>query len=666
MNRRLLIGVAALIVSLVLYTYFSFAGSTTYSIPDDSLSWVSTFARKSSSIEKFCETFPGGCPWVLKSIYYAASISAVSSTFLTLTGAILLIIASFTIYTYVFENPVVSGFSTILLSTVPVVFYWFKASNYGFQTWMFLPVLTLLLTIIYVSTGRRAVLIAVPLVYGLSLILYPGAWALSVIMGFSISIALISGRERKRYIYVLVSWITSYVIPLMFFGFEYLQSICTLGLIWLLTALALVLLLERRVGKPGSILFTTSSAIIYTAAMSIFLVRSGLAAGYQEVFSRRFNPVMDYGILGILSLMSLIVFLRSQILASRVFEKTLFPIGFLSGLVLPYFDPTLTVLAGFFVAPLVGIGLTAVALSSTNIVNFKRKVFFTILSLTILAGSVGVNVLYSSSIMAAKPNLYMSDVDVYLGIGEKLLNESAWIEALDSLRDTVSSSNNSVLIVSYWDYSWWILGYLGDVRDVKMLSNPLSSLEYKRLTSWILLSDELTAVEILKNISSSLNFTTAYVVVTGAISISLTGGRSNNAYLGAVVPGEQNYYGMPTVYYGAVGDLYRIPLYASLINMSYLEYINTGVGRTVYEVPLAWNSKGAETLISSLTIHGLSQVGFNVYNILYSQEKLSSATRYFELINASVKPVYKVSVSYLTYEVNYVVLIYRLDVSSLD
>lgn len=123
---------------------------------------------------------------------------------------------------------------------------------------------------------------------------------------------------------------------------------------------------------------------------------------------------------------------------------------------------------------------------------------------------------------------------------------------------------------------------------------------------------------------------------------------------------------MPTVYYGAVGDLYRIPLYASLINMSYLEYINTGVGRTVYEVPLAWNSKGAETLISSLTIHGLSQVGFNVYNILYSQEKLSSATRYFELINASVKPVYKVSVSYLTYEVNYVVLIYRLDVSSLD
>jgi hypothetical protein len=116
----------------------------------------------------------------------------------------------------------------------------------------------------------------------------------------------------------------------------------------------------------------------------------------------------------------------------------------------------------------------------------------------------------------------------------------------------------------------------------------------------------------------------------------------------------------------AAGDLYRLPLYSSLINKSYSEFINTGVGRTAYEVPLAWSTRGGETLLATVIVDGLSKSGFNVYNVLYSQSKLSSTLKYFELVNVSAKPVYSVAVSFYSYEVNYAVLIYRLNVKSVS
>jgi hypothetical protein len=103
-----------------------------------------------------------------------------------------------------------------------------------------------------------------------------------------------------------------------------------------------------------------------------------------------------------------------------------------------------------------------------------------------------------------------------------------------------------------------------------------------------------------------------------------------------------------------------------LINKSYSEFINTGVGRTAYEVPLAWSTRGGETLLATVIVDGLSKSGFNVYNVLYGQSKLSSTLKYFELVNVSAKPVYSVAVSFYSYEVNYAVLIYRLNVNGVS
>jgi hypothetical protein len=667
MNARLVAGIALLITSVALYIYLAFMfNPVQQNIPDDAVAWIASYAKASSSLEDYCGAFHGACAWVLKTVYYAVNPLSVQPSELALMGGVFLILSAFLLYFLIFKDALIAGFSTTLLSSSPVFIYWFKPSNYGFPAWFFTGLLAIALTALYLSTRRKTILVAVSIAYGLALTLYPGAWVLSVVTGIAFLLALLYEKPSPIHVYSLIAWLAAYVAPVFLLGTSYLTSICLLGIIWLATPTVLAGLLYRSPGKASVRFFTAFFLTVFSILLSIYLFKTGLLTGYMEIFTRRFNPVIDYGILGIFSLMGLVVYSRSEILAGRGFDRTIFPAGFLLGLILPYVDPTSTLSSLVFLAPLVGITLISVFASSLIVENFKRKILFATLSIIILTGGVGANVAYSISIVAAKPSIYLADMDLYLGIGEKLLNESAWASALEALKADLSRSGGNALVVSYWDYSWWILGYLGGEGDVKVLSSPLSDVGYKRLVSWVLLSDELTAVKILKNISETTGVSTVYLVVSTAFSLSLTGGKSNNAYLGAVTPGATTQYGVQLPYYAAAGDLYRLPLYSSLINKSYLEFINTGVGRTAYEVPLAWNTRGGETLLATVIVDGLSKSGFNVYNVLYSQSKLSSTLKYFELVNVSAKPVYSVAVSFYSYEVNYAVLVYRLNVKSVS
>lgn len=667
MNARFAIGIALLIASVALYVYLVFLfNPSQQGIPDDAVAWIASYAKASGSIQDYCGAFQGACEWVLKAVYYSANALSVQPSQLALIGGVSLLLSAFILYFLVFKDAFIAGFSTLLLSTSPVFIYWFKPSNYGFPAWLFAGVLAIALTILYLSTRRKVILVAVSAVYGLALTLYPGAWVLSVITGVTFLLTLLREKQFSTYIYGLTAWLAAYAAPVLLLGTSYLTSTCMLGIIWLATPAVLAGLFYKSPEKASVRFFTEFFLAIFSILLSTFLFKTGLLTGYAEIFSRRFNPVIDYGVLGIFSLMGLIVFSRSEILAGKGFARTVFPAGFLLGLVLPYVDPTSALSSLVFLAPLVGITLASVAASTIFIENFRRRILFATISIVILAGGVAANAAYSASVVIAKPSIYLADMDLYLGVGEKLLNESAWASALETLKANLSSTSGNVLVVSYWDYSWWILGYVGGAGEVKVLSTPLSDLSYKRLTSWVLLSDELTAVKILKNVSEATGASTIYLVVSTAFSISLTGGKSNNAYIGAVIPGASNQYGIQLPYYAAAGDLYRIPVYSSLMNKSLYEFINTGVGRTVYEVPLAWSARGSETLLASVIVDGLSKAGFNVYNVLHSQNKLSSTLKYFELVNVTAKPVYSVTVSYYSFEVNYAVLIYRLNVSSLS
>ncbi len=667
MNARFVAGIALLIASATLYVYLAFMFNPAHqNIPDDAAAWIVSYAKTSGSLEDYCGAFHNACAWVLKTVYYAVNALRIQPPELALIGGLSLLLSAFLLYFLVFKDAFIAGFSTLLLSTSPVFIYWFKPGNYGFPAWVFTGLLAVALTALYLSTRRKIILIAVTAVYGLALTLYPGAWALSVVTGVAFLLALLYEKEPSLCIHGLTAWLVAYAIPVLLLGTSYLASICMLGIIWLGAPIILAGLSYKSFEKASVRFFAALFLAIFSTLLSIYLLKTGLLTGYAEIFSRRFNPVIDYGVLGIFSLMGLIVFSRSEILAGRGFDRTVFPVGFLLGLVLPYVDPTSALSSLVFLAPLVGITLASLFASSMIVKNFKRRILFATLSIMILAGGVAANTVYSASVISAKPSIYLADMDLYLGVGEKLLNESAWASALEALKTNLSGTSGGVLVVSYWDYSWWILGYVGGEGGVKVLSTPLSDVSYKRLTSWVLLSDELTAVKILKNISETTGVSTIYLVVSTAFSVSLTGGKSNNAYLGAVIPGVSSLYGIQLPYYAAAGDLYRLPVYSSLMNKSYLEFINTGVGRTVYEVPLAWNTKGGETLLAAVIVDGLSKAGFNVYNVLYSQNKLSSTLKYFELVNVSAKPVYSVTVSYYSYEVNYAVLIYRLNVSGLS
>ncbi|MEM2170553.1 MAG: hypothetical protein QXU03_02195 [Desulfurococcaceae archaeon] len=231
----------------------------------------------------------------------------------------------------------------------------------------------------------------------------------------------------------------------------------------------------------------------------------------------------------------------------------------------------------------------------------------------------------------------------------------------EEVADAVKSSarGEKVLVVTYWDYSYWVQSALAE-RGVKALtlSHPYGSVQSKSLVSRIFVNNWRTSREILKDISREIGVEDVYVLITTVYSA----GPMNDSFVG--VP--QTAYtatGQPSQpIYGAYGDLINIPAYLKLANKTEGDYLFLGTGISERSRPLMWTATGRETLVVQLCILAMSRAGYSaVYNNMIETRPLNATVTGFELVYAGIIPVGEVNVAYYgMYSVYYMVALFKL------
>ncbi|MEM0237259.1 MAG: peptide transporter, partial [Desulfurococcus sp.] len=441
----------------------------------------------------------------------------------------------------------------------------------------------------------------------------------------------------------------------------------THSLIPLLTGLLILAtskLLEDRDPSTGTRLVLVATVVSASIALSAALIQLLGGGGYTSVFIKPYNPLIDYGVLCATGLLGLIVFARSRVLEGSPSVRITIISATIILLIASLYDPTLALAEALFSAVLSGLALYMVTgyVWSHGIKGFET-ILYRVTALIIVLGIVSSSVLLAVAQNKSQPYIYTYDLQGYSNIGTPIRNESAWLNALTALRQAISNTSvDNILVISYWGYTYWIQGFLAEsppALRVYTLAHILGGDRGKYIVSSIMLSDEATASRIISNVTSTINAERTYIMVSYLASIRVMGGnKTSNAYLGLAVPVQsQNYY--EYVYYVATGDLARLILYASITNTSYVNYVNIYNARSGYEIPLAWNNKGFNTLLAQLAIDSLKRLGYTVYNELYSYTPLSSNLNYFKPVAVIGVPVMNVTGLYSEYQIIHVVAVYE-------
>ena len=664
MDRRTITGIMLLVTSILASTVLTYTMNT--KVPFDNVSWLTEYLSRKPVLSDACtgiNPLDNTCSYFITYTWLSARILGVLGPYGALSIQVLTLILLFYMVYRFFKEPAIAGLTTLIYGTAPVTVFWLTPSNAGPHVFTGILIALFLLTLYKAREVRSAPTVLLTGLTGLVLQLFnPMGWLIveAALIGLSAEYIV---APLKRVDVKTVSSITLSTTPLLLL--PWLRN--TYSLIPLFTGsliLATSKLLEDRNSSTGTRLVLVATAISASIALSAALIQLLGGGDYTSVFIKPYNPLIDYGVLCATGLLGLIVFARSRVLEEFPSVRITIISATIILLIASLYDPTLALAEALFSAVLSGLALYMVTgyVWSHGIKGFET-ILYRVIALIIVLGIVSSSMLLAVAQNKSQPYIYTYDIQGYSNIGTPIRNESAWLNALTALKQAISNTSvDNILVISYWGYTYWIQGFLAEslpAPRVYTLAHILGGDRGKYIVSSIMLSNEVAASKIISNVTSMINAERTYIIISYLASIRvMMGNKTSNAYLGLAVPVQsQNYY--EYIYYAAAGDLARLVLYASITNTSYVDYVNIYNARTGYEIPLAWNNKGSNTLLAQLAVDSLHRLGYTVYNELYSYTPLSSNLNYFKPVAVIGVPVMNITGLYSKYQIIHVVAVYE-------
>lgn len=568
------------------------------------------------------------------------------------------------------QNHLTAGISALIAAGAPSVNYWFKVGNQGSHLYIVLLMLTLYILIKYLwddAARSKRLLVALFATSSLSALLYPGHWVLLLSYSPLVVYGLVKNTPKKRVLEAAGVLIVSSLFPAAFYGVAFFNSFMVSGILVLAPLVLLALLGDKFLKRSGTRLLYSTSIIAVCILVLGLLMTSNVLKPYRDVYTKIYEPGGDFGLLAALSMAGIILLIGKKTFKCGTCE-TLVLSSLLTWIIAPYFDPSTALATTALMSTMSALVLQTLITGVTSEAPGERQRIVAPLAIALVflatGASIGVSGYYSAR---TQPVMLSYDLRFYQGLGESIYSgTSPWITLLTQVRDDLNSLTNDtkVLIVSYWDYSYWIKYYLDSAgKQVVTLSSSTGSERGKYLVSTLFTSDEQTAAKILEELFNETGTSVAYVFIAFAASIQYRGNTpGNTSYFGLVYFSSQNLnVGSleQSTFYLPAGDHNRIPLYLEISGKDLTSILNPMGVASQYELGLAWNNRGLETLVPKLSVNAMNALGYETYNRRSSYNKLEASTTYFKLVNATYTPFMKTEYLIGTYEVIYVVAAYK-------
>lgn len=661
-----IVGIALLLVSVITYLALQLGpGRAPAGI--DTSSYLFKYLAAEPSLEKACSSLEAldACSLATKMSWLGSKLFNALGDFGPLLAAFITLFLAALIGYKATGNAIVGGLAALLLATSPSFNYWYKLGNQGPYIFTFLAAVDLYLFREALSDKKGRALYAA-LIFAVTAamnLLYPASWLIYVISYLITAYLFVSNRLSNNWIAANLALLASLLPAALYFGPAYFHKGALLGTTSLITSIATSAIGSRAL-RRGGIKFVWA-ALAFGIAVLLSITASSLGPGqeYAAIYWKSYEPASDYGILAVLSLAGFALIAGRESGVDRAWALILVASTW-STVIGGYWDATLPLLASVPMSLLSSVTLAKLAeLGQRIALKGKSAPLLKAVTLLLIVGAILANSAYGFATAGLRSPLYVYDLGPYVNIGEVNITGSPWFDALRALSADLSSSNcERALLISYWGYTYWIQQMASNGGcELLSLSHAAGGERGKRYISYIFTADELTATQIIDRLMSDLGASRAYIVVSYFASIRPLGANlSKNADVGIVYPAEGGGY-TPQLYYLPAGDVYRLPLYAELAGVPYNKLFNLYVARVTAEIPLAWTSIGTETLIPQIVADSLSSLGFTPYNTLASFTNLTSNIRHLKLVNVSYAPVMRVSYIYGSYQVIYVVALYKYE-----
>ncbi len=678
MNKKMLLaGVILLVISLVWYFYICFVlDSAKWSVMDGVIAWfhqhVIQYIRSGGDLTVDAHLrFVSPRNLLYSPILVDRIVAATNMVpgYWTLIAGTLFIVMVFLISIYVFRNGITAGLAAILFATTPSFVYWFKYNNYGDYTLQFLWLITILVIGIGIKRNNKIITVLGSIIGGLLWILWSGGWVTMLVYAGFLSLLIYAGRIKPAHLVpaislLVISPLLNIVTQTYFITFYHVLGYVALAI------MTIVSFIEYRTIRASGPLTRVSWRLIGVVAGAALMVAVSLVANqcYNLVnypaFIKPYELPLDLGILGVLSLLAFIVLLRGRILGDLEASFTVYALfaGFIIGLISGFADHTMPVFTVASIAPLVAYSIYTIASftfrHTERLKSVGIKIAYILGISWILIGSIMAGALPSYAMINEPPRIYYGDLTKNL-IGNATITNPPLVRALDFIRE---NTTGNTLIICYWGYSYWVVGYIGNAYTI---ADPDGTLYGKRLISWFFMSDEYTAINLIKQIVGNTKDVNVYVLVAEAISIEKTMGASSLklAYIGRVIPGPRTTTGEQTLYYQPVGDIARIPTYISGTGKALAFYLDTYRVRSLFEAPLAWNNVTEQTMVVRLILNAIKALGYQPINGVLSERPITNipGLKFFKLEKAFLEPLYNVTAGFRSFQVSYMVAVYKAE-----
>jgi hypothetical protein len=568
------------------------------------------------------------------------------------SGILLLVLAGVLSY-YWSRDFYASGLAVLLIATTPGFIYWFKQGMLG--PWLYVPLVLLgvILASMAYERGNPVLSVLAGLVLGLSWILNGSTWVVLVAYSMALSVLVIAGKpgwvEFSPSLVVLLTLVSAIVVGYRYITFWHVTAVGFLaGSIagWLVSA-------RLGLGRSSLKLIAVASTLILSVAVSALLGLVFEMPGVGEVYYKQYNPMFDLGVPGLLLVLAFLVLLRSArgLPTLESFTRAILLAASVISVILAYVNVVAELYAIVFSSILAAFVMVRILEGVRLFKGGLSRVSSLLLSLLILSALIGGNAVSSRAISLSLPSIISLDIPLtYLN------STAAGFSGLPQLLTSISNTTQGEsLVVVYWGYSYYVLGYMG--RGFVTLAGATGPAEGWRLTSWIMISDEATAAGIIRRLMLEYNITRAYVIVGEAVSVEHTLYGSNQTHLGRAVLVN---YQTGAVTYQPLGDIARIPIYVALSNQSLTDYIDYSKATYFINTPLAWTSRAASSLVAQLTTYAASSLGYPVSNDIYSPQALNAGPlRFFRLVNTTLIPLDTVVGTSSTFNNYYLLAVYQ-------
>ena len=589
------------------------------------------------------------------SLLYAWLFSKIPLVLPALQVALMLVL--YVVARKVSGSGIVGSLSALIYAVAPGTLTLYALDPSGFL--LALPVI--LLSILLLLYGGLVSTSNVALVAGFTLylftLLHPGGSLPLLVFTTITLLGYLEGRQMHRELKVLLLMVIAVVVVVVYFK-PANYDIYTVPSIVVATCTLLV----HYVVKASRVL-TASERTVVVVQTALLALLSGILV-YVTGDYKALSPITPsiaimYGASGLFALFGFLTVMLSE--SSHV-ERCIVALAFtLTSLSAVSYAAFPVALVSLVLASSLFLGRVARVLVSNTTALGRVGVSTAILVLLALIIALVPGSYVVSASFVEKPMVFREAVDLsknkgFQGIGVEVV-EALGEELADAVR--LSSTSNTVLVVAYWDYSYWVHGILASkgVRAIT-LSHTLGDEQSKSLVSRIMVSDWETSRALLKHISLEKGVNDTYVLVTFAYSVDYT----NDSFIG--VP--YTIYGAtsqrPILLYEGYGDLAYTPLYLRLANKTLGDYIYQLLGNERAQ-SLLWTSQGREILISQLCVKALHDAGYSaVYNYMIESRPLDPSISGFKLIYSRSIPLGRISVAYYgDYNVYYMIALFKLE-----